>query len=558
MKRYIITLCTLIAFLFSCEDPYENDTYMAYDEYPTATYLDSRADEFSLWIELLKYTDLYNAINQASRTFTCFVPDNDAMNTYLASQNVSSVEELDKDFATQLVKYHLIEDEITQKELLVGGKLTTQTVSEDYLSISFGEGGGINSVYINNEAKITELAIETTNGLVYVLDAVLTPLVETLYNRLEENDSYSIFQNAAELTGIDELLNTTYDTTISETSGYKTITKQAYTLFVVPDDVYSENSISDVNGLISYLGASSNYTDTTNALYQYVSYHLLSQTRYIEDLYPEDDEDSTTIWTSLATNQVLSTNTVNGVQYVNYSSITESGITLGSNTDKLAKNGIYHEVNGIMPIFSPDPMTIIWDVCDYSDVASVVNEYGADNDLGDIYQTVQSKEYKITFYEDEVTSYDWTAYTSSSTSSYPAMGYLVTKTSGSTNTYGAYLNDMLFVNLGYAGNVTMQSPVVLKGKYKVELYYACAGSLSDFISGGSKCSFSFDDESTEVYVYDGATASVGIYSLTMFDELEFDTTTDHAFKIVLLDSRATTHSSYRLQLDYVKFIPITD
>ncbi len=558
MKRYIITLCTLIAFLFSCEDPYENDTYMAYDEYPTATYLDSRADDFSLWIELLHYTDLYNAINQASRTFTCFVPDNDAMTTFLKSKNVSSVEELDKSYATQLVKYHLIEDEISQKKLLVGGKLTTQTVSEDYLTISFGEGGGVNSVYINDEAKITELAIETTNGLVYVLDAVLTPLVETLYNRLEENDSYSIFQNAAELTGLDEKLNTTYDTIVSESTGKKSVTKQTYTMFVVPDDVYAAKSISDVNGLASYLGASSNYTDTTNALYQYVSYHLLSQTRYIEDLYPEDDEDSTTIWTTQATNQVLSTNTVNGVKYLNYTSASESGVPLGSNTDKIAKNGIYHEVESIMPVFSPDPITIIWDVCDYSDVASVVNAYGADNDLGDIYQTIQSKEYKVTFSEDEVTSYTWTAYSSASTSSYPQMGYLVTKAGDSGNTYGAYLNDMLYVNLGYAGHVTMTTPVVLKGKYKIELYYACAGSLKEFISGGSKCSFSFDDETNEVYVYDGAQASVGIYTLTMFDEIEFDTTSDHAFKIVLLDSRATTNSVYRLQLDYVKFIPLTD
>jgi hypothetical protein len=104
----------------------------------------------------------------------------------------------------------------------------------------------------------------------------------------------------------------------------------------------------------------------------------------------------------------------------------------------------------------------------------------------------------------------------------------------------------------------MKTPVILKGKYKIELYYACAGSLKDFISGGSKCSFSFDEESTEVYVYDGAQAAVGIYNLTMFQDLEFKKTTDHDFKIVLLDSRATTHNKYRLQLDYVKFIPVTD
>ena len=115
---------------------------------------------------------------------------------------------------------------------------------------------------------------------------------------------------------------------------------------------------------------------------------------------------------------------------------------------------------------------------------------------------------------------------------------------------------MLIINLGYLGSVKMKTPVLLKGKYKVELYYACAGSLSGFINGGSKCQFSFDNNANEVYVYDGAKASVGIYNLTMFNEIEFDQTTQHDFKVLLLDSRATTDGVYRLQLDYVKFIPI--
>jgi hypothetical protein len=82
--------------------------------------------------------------------------------------------------------------------------------------------------------------------------------------------------------------------------------------------------------------------------------------------------------------------------------------------------------------------------------------------------------------------------------------------------------------------------------------------LKDFINGGSKCQFSLDDESREVYVYDGAKASVGIYSLTLFDEIEFDETSGHNLKLVLMDSRATSNNVYRLQLDYVKFIPVSE
>jgi uncharacterized surface protein with fasciclin (FAS1) repeats len=560
MTKRLINIFLVALVLFACDDPYEDETFQAYDLYPTGTYLDSRQDEFSGWIEILHFADLYNAVNQASKTYTCFVPDNDAVDAFLKEKGVSSVQELGKEYVRNLVHYHIIEGEVEQKEFLLGGRLTKPTISEDYLSVSFdeAEGGGVNSVFINDEARVEELAKETTNGLVYVLNDVLTPLVETIYDRLGENENYSIFKDAVDLTGWSKKLNTPYDTTYFE-GGAMSVIKRNFTLFVVNNDIFSSNSIKSVEELINTLGASADYTSEDNALNEYVAYHLLSQTKYEEDLFPFSEEDSTLIWDTQTPKQVFSTNHVNGENYINYSYSAEDGIqVIEDKTDIPAKNGILHEIDGLMPVWSPAPMTVIWDICDYSDVASVVNAYGAENELGDCFQVFQSSEHQISLMNTDITSYAWEANSTSST--WTQLGYLLTKAnSGSTdNTYGANLNDMLVINLGYMGWVSMPSPVILKGRYKVELYYACAGSLSDFINGGSKCRFSLDDESSEVYVYDGAKASVGIYSLTMFDEIEFDETVDHNFKIVLMDSRATSHSSYRLQLDYVKFIPITE
>lgn len=565
----MIKKCLLIgivtAVLGGCDDPYKDDTFRIYDEYPSSTYLDTRPEDFSMWVEILHHADLYNAVNQASETYTLFVPDNDAVTKFYQNLGISSVEELDKDYTRELVQYHTINAEISEKEFLYGGKLTRPTVSEDYLTVSFGEGeeseGGLNAIYLNGEARVKELAIGTTNGLLYVLDGVLTPLVETLYDRLTENDDYSIFREAVELSGWKKRLDSPYDTVYSEL-GKVSYLKKNFTMLVVPDDVFAQEGITDAAGLISRLGASGDYTSEDNALHCYIGYHLVSQSQYAADLFPfEGDADSTIIWSTQTANEVFSTNKVNGSHYINYSKSSGTGIQLmEGGTDIPAKNGIIQEVNGYMPVASPDPMTVVWDLCEYDDVASVVNAYGAENDLGDCYQQYQSSEYKVSLMGDEVTSYEWNANSSSSTGSWLQLGYLLTKAkSGATvNTYGAYMNDMLIVNLGYMGNVIMKSPAVLKGKYKVELYYACAGSLSDFISGGSKCRFSMDDQTQEVYVYDGAKASVGIYSLTVFSEIVFDSTVSHTMNVVLMDPRATTHSSYRLQLDYIKFIPVTD
>ena len=409
---------------------------------------------------------------------------------------------------------------------------------------------------LNNEARVIELANETTNGLVYVLDAVLTPLTETLYDRLSENTNYSIFKQAIDLTGWNERLSRATDTVYSELSEVSYI-KRSFTMFVVNNSVFANNGISNIDGLCNYLGAGTDYTNEGNKLKEYVGYHLLSQTFLVEDLFPFEN-DSSALWTTQAPNSVFSTNLVNGDYYINNSENSVGLKLVDGETDIPAKNGIIHEVDGLMIPMSPEPQTFVWDLCTYDDVESLVNTYGATNDLGDIYQTYQSTEYLISYQEDEISSYDWKSY--STISSWPKLGYMVTAaaTGSTVNTYEAYLNDLLVVNLGYLGNVTMKTPVILKGKYRVELNYACAGSLSDFVNGGSKCRFSFDDMNQEVYIYDGAQAVVGIYAMTLFNEIEFNETAQHDFKLLLMDSRATTHSSYRLQLDYVKFVPISE
>lgn len=74
--------------------------------------------------------------------------------------------------------------------------------SGDVLEVSFDESGEEDcSVYINKEAHVKEFAISTANGLVYVLDDVLSPAIETVYERLCGHGENRIFRAAVELTG---------------------------------------------------------------------------------------------------------------------------------------------------------------------------------------------------------------------------------------------------------------------------------------------------------------------------------------------------------------------
>ena len=83
----------LIVLCAACNDPYDGDTFVVFDTQPAATYLSSRSEDFSEWIHIMKYADLYNAVNQATQRFTLFVPNNTAVQEFYTRRGVSSIEE---------------------------------------------------------------------------------------------------------------------------------------------------------------------------------------------------------------------------------------------------------------------------------------------------------------------------------------------------------------------------------------------------------------------------------------------------------------------------------
>lgn len=84
------------------------------------SYLQNRSNDFSEWIKILKYGDLFNAINRADDAFTVLAPTNDAVQRFYEKKNISSIEELGREYARTLAKYHIINDSIDQEEFVKG------------------------------------------------------------------------------------------------------------------------------------------------------------------------------------------------------------------------------------------------------------------------------------------------------------------------------------------------------------------------------------------------------------------------------------------------------
>ena len=269
---------------YSCDDPYKDTVFKVYDVQPAATYLQNRPDDFSEWVKVLKYGDLFNAVNRAEDAFTVLAPTNDAVLRFYEKKGVTSIEDLGYEYARTLVTYHVINDSIDREDFVKSGELPGRTLSGDALKVSFGNEGGDKSVYINKEAHVSELAIRTANGRIYVLDDVLSPAVETIYARLSDKGNYKIFCEALEKTAWSDSLSVV-NSVLEGPLGMRVELRKYFTVFAVSDAVFAQEGITSFSALAAKVGAlTDDYELPNNELNRFIAYHIMDGEHTLESL----------------------------------------------------------------------------------------------------------------------------------------------------------------------------------------------------------------------------------------------------------------------------------
>jgi uncharacterized surface protein with fasciclin (FAS1) repeats len=564
--KNLLQMCLLsIILLYACDDPYENSTFQVYDVNPVSTYLETRSDEFSEWIDILKYADLFNAINQATEVFTVFVPGNEAVKAFYTKQGVNSIRDLSKEYAINLAKYHIVHDSIGLDRFIEGGRLEEKTLSDDYLTVTFEESegeGGFNSVYVNDEAQVTEFATQVSNGYVYVLKRVLSPLIETVYDRIVDDEQYTIFKDAMDRTGWGDSLKIIYDD-IRQPNGTTLRQKRDYTVLAVPNSIYTNNGISSINDLITLLEAGNDFEDAENELNRYVAYHIINGNYPLFNLYSFDGLEKRKLWGTNAEVVMEISLKEDGNYYINHEGgqgIMAKFVEASSNI--LAKNGILHRIDGYLPVWqSETPVTVLWDFCNYPDIAAYIASKGT---TGQIYQTEHaSSEFRTEITNLPIFKVQILNYPKTPTSSYNFVDYFTVKSS--SNWKECMYKDQLILNLGYLGSIEMQTPILLAGRYKVTLRFCYATSM-DFMrrmadgSNGGGMRFSFNGEHVkDLSPYATVPGNtLNVYDYVVYDDLVLTKTGDYNFKIVVTDPSAGTSDKFRIQLDYLLFEPIID
>ena len=170
--RFLLVAFLGIAMTFSaCKDEDENDSTMVSKTIADVVVSDNR---FTIHEKALIKTDLAGALASKSGSFTVFAPTDAAFTTFLSSAGFSKIEDVPNDVLKPILLYHVVSGKVMSSAVSTGYVSTISPVDNDkFLSIFIEKASGVK---INNSANVTIADVMADNGVIHVIDKVITPL----------------------------------------------------------------------------------------------------------------------------------------------------------------------------------------------------------------------------------------------------------------------------------------------------------------------------------------------------------------------------------------------
>jgi len=283
MKRILIILSVFIALSvqYSCTKTAVVAEFKDMRKYTAYDYLVANKADFSSFIEIIKAAELDKALsayNPDGTDYTLFAPNNTAVDDFIkGSGKYSSLDDLlkDKAYVSSLARYHVVDIGVSTVDFPFGA-FTEPTLSGDYLNVNYIIQPDTTYFKINNLAPVIKTNIEVSNGYVHVLSKMLVPVTQNSYGWLKSNAGYSILLSAIDATGMNKIIDVDMK--------LKDQTLLPFTVLVEPDAVYKKRNINSFDDLAKAISPDrSDYGNSTNPLNQFVGYHFLNQSLYLNN-----------------------------------------------------------------------------------------------------------------------------------------------------------------------------------------------------------------------------------------------------------------------------------
>ncbi len=309
-------LFTLSCTFSSCSDEPDAERYYTFTGKMMSEYIQGN-ENFSQFATIVQRAGLMDQLS-AYGHYTCFLPNNDAVNAYLRKYNYSSLDDLSDSQCDTIARTHLI-PEIFSVSDMADGMLSSQNMIKRNVQVEHKSDANNNSVVVVNSNSTIYFEHQddsVENGIVHQIDVVLENSTKTVGSLIMQNEELSIFADAIHETGLDERMDSVEDRQYAKdyeryknskwamqmiTTGsrsaeavyYPESKKYGFTAFVVPDAVLNSKGIMNLKDL--YNEAAKIYSsvypedvdkegwsfehlkDSINPLKRLMQYHILDR-----------------------------------------------------------------------------------------------------------------------------------------------------------------------------------------------------------------------------------------------------------------------------------------
>lgn len=176
-SRIAASLASAAALAFAA--PAMAQHHHSNNDTPNIVQTAASADQFSTLVAAVQAADLGGALS-GDGPFTVFAPTNSAFNALPAGTVDTLLERRNRDTLTSILTYHVVPGRVSADDLIHlirdgNGHARITTLSGETLIARLNNGSVVLTDQADRQVLVTQTDINTSNGVIHVLDRVLLP-----------------------------------------------------------------------------------------------------------------------------------------------------------------------------------------------------------------------------------------------------------------------------------------------------------------------------------------------------------------------------------------------
>ncbi|MBR6275346.1 MAG: fasciclin domain-containing protein [Prevotella sp.] len=323
IKHFLLGVCScvcLVTSFIACSDDDSDQPLNFYSSVrlTAAGFIEADNARFSDFKAILERSNYFSMLKTYGH-FTVFAPTNEAVQLYLKENGFATVADIPREQCDTISRTHIVQDK-AYFTTDMGGEVAPVNMNDDYIEMTSDSDVYHNNallVYVNKNSRLIQKDDSVTNGVVHVIDHMISSSSQFLPSLMEENPKLSLFCQALRLTGMADSLTRYIDETYTVDpdsavggKGFKvpygtgndgSASKQCqtwypdhryfkFTAFVETDSVYRAHGINNLEDLKRYAKQvydesypedagkyDEDFRDRRNPLNRFVSYHLINR-----------------------------------------------------------------------------------------------------------------------------------------------------------------------------------------------------------------------------------------------------------------------------------------